>query len=198
MLICCKNDKIMKTILMSLGIAFMAIACSPNDKNDVKADDAFCQKSECCKNCTDECAVLCKKVAAMSDADQLSDEGKKVLADCEAMCEKNGCCKAEDRKSCKAGNKACCDHHGKEASANNSNDLTGVACSADADCCKNCSEECMELCKKVAAMSDADQSTEEGKVILAECKAMCEKNDCCKAEDRDSCKHGEKGCCDHH
>ena len=182
----------MKTIFMSLGLAFLAIACSPSNNTENTSNTSHCKKDECCKDCSDECKTLCQKVENMTGEEKRSEAGKQILADCEAMCKKNECCKAGIQSSCKSsGAKSCCDHHSTKK-------VDTMTCSADSGCCKNCTTACSKLCKKVSIMSDTEKASDEGKQLLAECAEMCIKNGCCSSDQRSSCKQGEKSCCDHH
>lgn len=64
-------------------------------------------------------------------------------------------------------------------------------------CCKNCTDECKEKCVAISQMTEEEKKSEEGKALIAECKELCKKNDCCKAKDAKTCEHNKKGCCTH-
>lgn len=74
--------------------------------------DGCCKKTECCKNCTDEkCKETCAKISNMSKEQKKSEEGKKLITECKAMCGKNKCCASDTAKSCeKTEGKGCCKH----------------------------------------------------------------------------------------
>ncbi len=90
-----------------LLVALFAFAFTAN-----AGGNSCCSKTECCKNCSDEkCKETCAKVANMSKEERKSEEGKKLIAECKEMCEKNKCCSSDTTKSCeKKEGKGCCKH----------------------------------------------------------------------------------------
>lgn len=64
----------------------------------------------CCKNCKDEkCKELCKQYSDLTAEAQQSEEGKKIKAECMALCEKNKCCSSSDKATCEGKEaKGCC------------------------------------------------------------------------------------------
>lgn len=97
----------MKTYILSLGIALLAFAFTTDYSSN---NDGCCKKSECCKNCTDECKEKCITISKMSEEEKKSEEGKALIAECKELCTKNDCCKAKDAKSCEHNKKGCCSH----------------------------------------------------------------------------------------
>ena len=98
----------MKNYILSIGIALLAVACNPMEKESTN----FCASSECCKNCEDvKCQETCKKISEMTDEQLQSAEGIKLTEECAALCEKNKCCSDGEGKAChKHEEKSCCKH----------------------------------------------------------------------------------------
>lgn len=66
-------------------------------------------------------------------------------------------------------------------------------------CCHNCDDvKCQENCKKISEMTDEQVNSAEGIKLTDECALLCEKNNCCSAEQGKACnKHKVKSCCKH-
>jgi hypothetical protein len=87
----------MKKYISMLLVALFAFVFSAN----AGGGGHCCKKTECCKNCTDEkCKDTCAKISKMSKEEKKSEEGKKLIAECKAMCEKNNCCASDTTKAC--------------------------------------------------------------------------------------------------
>jgi hypothetical protein len=104
----------MKTYILSIGIALLAISFTAVTSSfTVKDGVSCCKDADCCKNCDDaECKATCVKVSDMSAKELHSKDGKALAAKCKILCEKNGCC--DKAKACskkgKDGKKSCCKH----------------------------------------------------------------------------------------
>jgi hypothetical protein len=98
----------MKTFILSIGIALLAVACSPSTTESSN----FCTTSQCCEGCEDvKCQETCKAVSEMTDEQLKSAEGIKLIDECTALCKKNDCCSATEGKDCnKHDKKSCCKH----------------------------------------------------------------------------------------
>lgn len=172
----------MKTYILSFALAIFAIGFTSCDK-EMSAETAVtcCSKDDCCKNCDDEeCKTTCKAVAKLSSEEAQSTEGKELIEKCKTLCEKNDCCK--DSKKCSA--------HDKKAAA-----AAHATCCSNNDFCKNCDdEECKTTCESVGKLSSEEAQSAKGKELIAKCKTLCEKNECCKNSDQ-CAKHDKKSCC---
>ncbi|MCX6180670.1 MAG: hypothetical protein NT150_01905 [Bacteroidetes bacterium] len=95
-----------------IGMLFIALFAFVFTANAGGGKDGCCKKAECCKNCKDDkCKEMCAKYGAMSDTEKESEAGKKLAEECKALCEKNKCCKKEDKKACESKEgKGCCKH----------------------------------------------------------------------------------------
>lgn len=98
----------MKTFILSLGIALIAVACNPSQNESSN----FCKTSGCCEKCEDvKCQETCKKISEMTNEQLQSAEGIKLKDECAALCKKNNCCSDGEGKAChKHEEKSCCKH----------------------------------------------------------------------------------------
>ena len=90
----------MKSFIIIFAVAFMAMGFTAINTNNCNAKQpSCCTSSSCCSNCTDaECKATCKAVSELTTAEAESEKGKKLIATCKTLCEKNDCCK--DSKKC--------------------------------------------------------------------------------------------------
>jgi len=98
----------MKTFILSIGIALLAVACNPTTTESSN----FCATSHCCEGCEDvKCQETCKAVSELTEEELKSTEGIKLIDQCAALCEKNDCCSGTQQKACnKHEEKSCCKH----------------------------------------------------------------------------------------
>ena len=101
----------MKTFILSIGIALLAISFTTITSSFTTTDGVSCCKdAACCKNCDDaECKATCVKLGELSSEELKTEEGKALAVKCKTLCEKNACC--DDAVKCKKkGKKSCCKH----------------------------------------------------------------------------------------